>query len=183
MALIQRREASGQPPWFMAAKQGETWALEQFYYSYRPMVYTLCYRLLSNLDDAEDATQTTFMCAIRGLKRFRGDSSIRTWIYRIAVNEATALLRCRRKRPLQLDPENEPANIAAGTFPGNTENLVIQSALARVSADHRAILVLRFWEEMSYEDISQALRISLSATRMRIRRAKLEFRKYYQEEM
>ncbi len=172
-------EAPAQPIWLHAAKLGESWALEQLYSIYQPMVYTLCFRLLGNADDAEDAMQAAFVCAFRGLSRFRGESSVKTWLYRIAVNESMSLLRKRKNAPLPLD---ELLEIPGGA-PDCSEDIAVRAALAQVKPDHRAVLILRFWEDLSYEEIAAALGISLAAARMRLKRAKAEFRKYYQEDL
>lgn len=163
--------------WLMAARQGEPSALEQFYNGYHGAVYTLCYRMLENEDDAQDAMQAAFVRAFRGLAGFRGESSLKTWLYRIAVNEAVSLLRKRRGAPEALsDTLSRPDDT-----PGVADKLTVDAALRRVSADHRAILILRFWEEMSYEEIATVLGISLPAVKMRIQRARSEFRKWYEE--
>jgi RNA polymerase sigma-70 factor (ECF subfamily) len=163
--------------WLMAARQGEPSALEQFYCDYHSAVYTLCYRMLGNEDDAQDAMQAAFVRAFRGLAGFRSESSLKTWLYRIAVNESVSLLRKRRGSPETLsDTLSRPDDA-----PGVTEKLSVEAALLHVSSDHRAILILRFWEELSYEEIVTILGISLPAVKMRIQRARLEFRKWYEE--
>src|SRR5579863_8949949 len=94
--LSSRMDASKQRDWLAAAQRGDGWALEQFYEDYRHQIYTLCRRLVSRTEDAEDVVQSTFVRAFRALSGFRGECSPRTWIYRIAVNECATLLRRRR---------------------------------------------------------------------------------------
>lgn len=162
-------------PWLTAARTGEEWALEQFFHRYQAQVYSLCYRLLGRAEDAQDATQTAFIKAFRSLPRFRGESGVKTWLYRIAVNEAMSLARSRRTTA-DLGNEASPA-----PEPRMVERLAVEAALAQVSADHRAILVLRFWEGLSYEEIAAVLQISLSAAKMRLHRARDEFRRRYED--
>src|SRR5712691_2211303 len=174
-ALPPRAEAPDEPGWLNAARRGEPWALEQLYQSHQPQIYALCYRLLERAEDAEDAVQATFVRAFRALPRFRGDSTARTWLYRIATNEALGLLRRRR--------DATPVEESAASSPDGTaqvvERLAVRAALARLTPDHRAILVLRLWEELSYSEIAAALGISLPAVKMRLSRARAAFRKVY----
>ena len=121
--------------------------------------------------------QTTFVRAFRELPRFRGESSARTWLYRIAVNESMGMLRRRREAP---PPDDQlPSSLDTGL--SATERLAVQAALARLKPDHRTALVLRFWEELSYEEVAEVLGLSLSAAKMRVRRAREAFRKCYGE--
>jgi RNA polymerase sigma-70 factor (ECF subfamily) len=139
VALPPRRDVADERGWLSAARLGEPWALEQFYHSYQSLVYALCHRLLGRSEDAQDAMQAAFVRAFRELARFRGDSAVRTWLYRIAVNEALSMRR-RRRETLELAEEN--AGASDGT-PAAVERLAVRAALSRVSAAHRAILVLR----------------------------------------
>jgi RNA polymerase sigma-70 factor, ECF subfamily len=174
--LFPPREALNEGAWLAAARQGQSWALERFYGLYHGQIYALCHRVLGRRDDAEDAMQATFVRAFRELSRFRGDSALKTWLYRIAVNESLSILRKRRESPETLE---ETAGCSGE--PAVLERLVVQAALARVKPAHRAILVLRFWEGLSYEEIAGVLGISLAAAKMRLLRARQEFRKCYED--
>jgi RNA polymerase sigma-70 factor, ECF subfamily len=176
--LPRRAEVLEEQSWLTAARRGEPWALERLYQSYQPQVYALCYRLLGSPADAEDAAQTTFVRAFGALPRFRGESSPRTWLYRIATNEALGLLRRRREAPELL----EETAITADGSRAVVERMAVHAALARLTPDHRAILVLRLWEELSYLEIAEVLGISLPAVKMRLSRARDEFRKHYEVE-
>ncbi|MFN3650349.1 MAG: RNA polymerase sigma factor [Armatimonadota bacterium] len=170
-------ERSAEEAWLEPARHGQPWALEQFYRGYHEQVYALCFRLLGRADDAQDAMQTAFMRAFRELPRFRGQSSVKTWIYRIALNESLGMLR-KRRDGAELD---ECQASTSDTGAAVVEQVAVRSALARLKADHRAVLVLRFWEGLSYEEIGEVLGISLAATKMRLSRARDEFRRRYQE--
>ena len=181
--LLLRMEAANEQDWLPAARRGEAWALERFYYDHQQTVYTLCYRLLGRSEDAEDATQSTFVRAFGALPRFRADCAAKTWVYRIAVNEAMSLLRRRSGAPLPIDgggPSMEKDLALPDGSGAVAERVAIRGALTRVKPDHRAILVLRFWEEMSYEEIAEVLGVSLPAVKMRLKRAKEEFRVWYE---
>src|SRR5947209_1589640 len=145
--------------WITAVRAGAPWALERFYYGYQSQVFALCYRIVGRSEDAEDAMQGTFVRAFRQARRFRGDSSLKTWLYRIAVNEALAILRKRRDVP----PLHEQAVPVGDGAPGVVERLAVRSALAQLSPQHRAILVLRFWEGLNGPEIARILGISVPA--------------------
>jgi RNA polymerase sigma-70 factor (ECF subfamily) len=165
--------------WLAAAQRGEPWALERMYEENHAAVYALCHRLLGRSDDAEDATQSTFVQAFRALPRFRGAASPKTWLYRIAVNEATNLLRKRAKAPAPLEGD---APVGDGA-PRVTEHVMVRGAMARLKPDHRVVLALRFWEELSYEEIAAVLGLPLPTVKMRLKRAKEAFRKAYEGAM
>ncbi len=171
------RFAEPEETWLAAARRGEPAALEQFYGVYYGRVYALCFRMVARADDAQDATQTTFIRAFRELPRFRGESAIKTWLYRIAVNESLGLLRKRRDTPELSD--HLPAQDGCLLL---VDQLAVRDALARTKPAHRAILVLRFWEGLNYEEIAVVLGISLSAAKMRLMRARDEFRRCYEQE-
>ncbi len=178
VAPAPRVDMTDEPEWLVAARQGEPWALEQLYHAHQPQVYALCFRLLHRPDDAEDAVQATFVRAFRALPRFRGQSSVRTWLYRIATNEALSMLR-RRREGADWREESHGAPDETG---GVVERLAVRAALGRLTPAHRAILVLRLWEELSYEEIAAVLGISLPAVKMRLNRARGQFRRYYEEQ-
>lgn len=175
-ALARCPEVLDEQSRLSAARRGERWALEWLYQQYQPQIYALCCRLLGRADDAEDAVQATFVRAFHALPRFRGSSTVRTWLYRIALNEALGILRRRRDAP-PLEAQISTPDSAAAVV----ERLAVRAALARLTPDHRAVLVLRLWEELSYAEIAETLGISLPAVKMRLLRAREQFRRYYEE--
>lgn len=172
----RRVEEREETAWLQAARSGESWALERLFQLYQPQVYSLCYRLLGRAEDAQDATQAAFIHAFRALPRFRGESGIRTWLFRIGMNEALSL--ARRRQPSELFVEESGPT----PEPRMVERLAVEATLRRVSPAHRAVLVLRFWEGLSYEEIAAVLEISLPAAKMRLHRARDEFRHWYEEQ-
>lgn len=167
-----------EPRRLAAAQRGDSAALEWIFQTYHPAVYSLCYRLLSRNDDAEDATQATFVGAFRALPRFQGRSSLKTWLYRIAINEANRLLRVRGAGPALLD-ETRAVPLHA---PDPVEKAAVEGILRTMRPDHRLILILFYWEELSCEEIASALDISNSAAKMRLKRARDEFQRRYRSE-
>lgn len=167
--------------WLDAAQRGEDWALEQFFQCYQPAVYALCHRLLGRAEDAEDATQAAFVRAFVALPKFRGGSQVKTWLYRIAVNEALGLLRKRGNAPVELD-ESLLAGMAGEAHETIQERIAVQRALSALKPEHRAILTLRFWEDLSYEEIAVVLNARLPTVKMRLARAREQFQKQYDVE-
>ncbi|HLJ54214.1 MAG TPA: sigma-70 family RNA polymerase sigma factor [Chthonomonadaceae bacterium] len=158
-----------------AARQGEPAALEWLFQTYHGAIYALCYRLLSRPEDAEDATQATFVAAFRSLPTFRGDSSVRTWLYRIASNEAMTILRRRRTAPADAPREELQDNRA----PDALQRAAVSAAMRRMQPDKRLILALHYWEELSCDEIAAVLGVSISAAKMRLKRAREEFQRHY----
>lgn len=172
---LQRYPNDAEAEWMEAARRGEPWALERFYDAYRPLVYRLCSRLIQGTDDTEDATQAVFVSAFRELPRFRGRSSLKTWVYRIALNEALRQ-RSRRRETARLPPDHPAEGDAAAEV---VESVAVRNALEQLTAEHRAILILKFWEGLSGPEIADVLDLSLPAVKMRLHRARKEFRKCY----
>lgn len=179
LSFKTRMDASIEESWLEAARRGEPWALEHFYNAYRNSVYSLCWRMVGNADDAEDAMQAAFAQAFRAVSGFRGDCSAKTWVYRIAVNEALVLVRRRKTSASDADGTTFVSDSSVALV----RNMAVESALASIRPAHRAILVLRYWEGLAYDEIGQVLSLSMSAVKMRIKRAKDEFRQFYGEEL
>jgi len=165
---------------------------------YRAKIFTVTLGLLRNHADAEEITQDTFIRAHRGLGRFRGDSSLATWLYRIAVNLARNrywyFFRRRRQDALSLDCAlgddgggtfadlvadvgQDPAQEAAsGEF-----TQLIEACMAQLDARHREILTLRNLLNHSYEEIAQELGINVGTVKSRIARARESLRAHLAE--
>jgi RNA polymerase sigma-70 factor (ECF subfamily) len=163
-----------------AARQGESWALEELYRRHNSQIYSLCFRILGRAEDSEDAMQAAFVHAFRELPGFRGDSMARTWLYRIATNEAINILRKRRR--LQREPTEGITASTPDEAPTVQRKLAVLAALNRLRPDHHVILVLRYWEDLSYDEICSVLSLSMPAVKMRLSRARAEFRTHYGEE-
>lgn len=153
-------------------------------------VFNMVARLLDDPADAADVAQEVFLKVFRNVGSFRGDSSLKTWIYRIAVNEARNQRRWfSRHRRQEIGLEADPGERGCqdwladpgrspfeSTLDRETEAL-IEQALAQVNANFRAALVLREIEGMSYEEIAEILEISLGTVKSRILRGRDALRK------
>ncbi|MEO6873363.1 MAG: sigma-70 family RNA polymerase sigma factor [Opitutaceae bacterium] len=172
---------------------GDDAAFVQIMERYRAKIFTVTLGLLRNHADAEEITQDTFIRAHRGLARFRGDSSLATWLYRIAVNLARNrywyFFRRRRQDSLSLDCELSDEN--AGTFSDLVADVsqdpaqeaatgeftgLINACMEKLDAGHREILTLRNVLNNSYEEIAQALHINVGTVKSRIARARENLR-------
>jgi RNA polymerase sigma-70 factor (ECF subfamily) len=142
-------------------------------------VYTLAVRMLGDRHLAEDVVQETFLRALRKLHTWRGDGSIDGWIYRIGYRQAIA--QARRRRDLPTAPDELPDAIAVEAGPERqalTRELAarIDAALAELTMPLRAAFVLRDVEGLSTAAVAEALGISESATKMRLKRARVALR-------
>lgn len=157
-------------------------------------VYSLLYRLTEDAEEARDLTQETFLRAFRHIDSFRGDADLKTWLYRIAVNQARNRWRWwkRRKKDSIIsldfsDRDNEEplsARISSNNERDPEQNLLAREretallkALKTLKQDFREAVVLRDIEGLSYEEIADTLEISVGTVKSRIARGRLELRK------
>jgi RNA polymerase sigma-70 factor (ECF subfamily) len=164
---------------------------ERLFVNYGPRVYRLARRLLGNDADAEDAAQDTFVQVLRKLPTFRGEASLPTWLYRVAVNAALA---CRRRRTAHTrhrapgDPAAVPADgrhLAPGHLRGadpagraldHERHRLIEKAIARLPEDYRNVYLLAEVEELSCPEVAEVLGLSVAAVKCRLHRARLWMR-------
>lgn len=157
-------------------------------------VYSLLYRLTEDAEEARDLTQETFLRAFKHIDSFRGDADLKTWLYRIAVNQARNRWRWwkRRKKDstVSLDStENQNDEPLSARLSSNSTRDPEQELLARerekallkalrtLKQDFREAVVLRDIEGFSYEEIADTLEISVGTVKSRIARGRLELRK------
>ena len=136
---------------------------------HRRAVYLVCYRFVNNHEDASDLAQDAFVRAWRGLKNFRGQSALSTWLYRIAVNvclnKATA--RMPLTEPLEASGHHEDVRIegAQDAMIRDERAVVVRKAIASLPKKQRATLILRTYHEMSHQQIANALGSSVGAVK------------------
>src|SRR5437868_4816782 len=163
------------------------WLIGQFH---QP-IYSLVYRIVTDPADASDTTQEVFLKVFRGMKHFHGQSSLKTWIYRIAVHEASNRRRWwfrHKSREMSMEPQQQENDegkpqAAKDTFVDTGEspfdNMVheevrarVEEQLRRVPEPYRTTLILRDLEEMSYEDIAEITQVSLGTVKSRLTRGR-----------
>jgi len=131
-------------------------------------VYQLCFRFARRHEDAADLTQEVFLRAYRGLRRFRGDASLATWLYRIGVNVCLNHVSAKRAPETALD--DAPALPAAGDDPASAfakarESARVRRAVARLPPKQRATLILRVYQDLPHREIAAALGTTVGAAK------------------
>ncbi len=169
-------------------------AFDEIFQRYQTMVYNLTYRILGDREEALDVSQEIFLAIYRKLDRFRGESSLKTWIYRIAVNRASNRCRwwnrLRRRGTVSLDEHLcaddrrtfSDALESAGHSPEKSvlmreKRQEIERALQRLPIQQRIAVVMRDIDGLSYEEISLLLHLSLGTVKSRIARGREELKR------
>lgn len=167
---------------------------------YAGLIYRLALKMVSQEEDAEDVLQETFIKAYRNISSFRGQSSISTWLYRIAMNEALMILRKRKGKDdtIEIDANNEgedsePLQIVDwGNLPEKElltmeTRKVLDQAVSALSPALRSVFLLRDVEGLSVKDTAEVLELSEMAVKTRLSRARLILRQrlsaYFGERM
>jgi RNA polymerase sigma-70 factor (ECF subfamily) len=144
---------------------------------YQRPVYNLCYRMLGNAQDAEDAAQETFLRAYKSLGRYDHSRPFSTWLLSIAAHHCIDQIRRRRAvvvsiedLPLQDLPDREMS--VEGRVGRKEEERKVRALLNRLEPTDRALVVMYYWNDLSYKEICQALNLSESAVKSRLHRAR-----------
>ena len=168
-------------------RAGEQSAFEELVTEYQPLVYALILHTVGNAEDARDATQETFLKIYRHFDRFRGEASLKTWICRIAINQAHSTERWWRRRRRDMTRSlDEPADEFGSVNERFTSHTLtpeaqamererrrhLMQALAGLKKDFRLAVVLRDIQGLSYEEIAGILEISVGTVKSRIARGR-----------
>ena len=169
-----------------SAAQGDLTAFETIYKGSSSFVYNVAYRVLGNKEDAQELTQEVFLTVHHKLKEFRFESSFKTWVYRITVNQAINMAKKHSKISDKTVPYEEYMEQPAisGNVHQNIDkehnDKMIGDLLGTLNPEQKACVVLRNIEGLSYEEIAQSLNININTVRSRLKRAReklLEIRK------
>ncbi len=166
--------------WVQAALNGDQDAFAEIVHAYQDAVYNLCYRMLGERGDAEDAAQEAFLRAYLNLKRYDTARSFKTWLLSIASNYCIDRLRRRRLSWLSLDDEPTETSLSLASDDPEPEPLTlrrehsaaIQALLNTLSPDYRAVVILRYWYDYSYAEIADIMDTTESAVKSRLFRAR-----------
>ena len=167
-------------------------ATNEFVRRYKNFIYLVAYRYVRNYDDAEDITQEVFIDALRKLKDFRQESSLKTWLYRITVNKAKNLLR--RRNLISFISFSRPEEDNDLDFPDHTQSNKLENkeleekfleVLATLPEKQREVFSLRYFEDLSFNEISEMLGTSVGGLKANyfhaVRKIANEMKKYLEE--
>ena len=169
------------------SEEAYAWLIGEFH---QP-IYSLVYRMVTDSADAADTTQDVFLKVFRGINQFHGESSLKTWIYRIAVHEASNRRRWWfRHKSKETSIERAGASTESGVAAAIKDSLVdgadspfdrvaheevrarVEEELRKVAEPYRTTLILRDLEEMSYEEIAEVTQVSLGTVKSRLTRGR-----------
>ena len=178
--------------WVTQAQQGSDEAFTKLVETYQTPVYNLCYRMLGEPDLAEDAAQETFLRAFQHLHRYDEKRSFATWLLSIAAHYCIDRLRRRKFSMFSMDAEDEEGNTyelpdpdsrnpEAESVKGQTRDR-IHAMLKDLDETDRAAVIMRYWYDYSEIEIAQSLRLTVSAVKSRLHRARKELAGLWQEE-
>lgn len=171
------------------AQKGDEEAFAQIVSEHQNLVYTVALRILANPDDALDAAQDVFFRVWKSLSKFQGRSEFTTWLYRITANICLDYIKKRkRERRVSLswpDEQEERFPETDVTIDEEMDRIEVkdrlEEILEKMNPIYRSVLVLRDIYGFSYEEISHLLKISLQATKIRIYRARLDFKSRFRQ--
>ena len=166
--------------WIARARHGDADAFEQLVVAYEGPVYRLALRMCGSTEDAREVTQDAFLAAWRGLPAFRGDSRFSSWLYRLTTNAAIDFLRREKHHlgnlPLEEAPERPDPQQPELLAEQREQQEALQRALDQLSPEHRQVLLLRVVQQLSYDEIAQALSLESGTVKSRISRARRQLR-------
>jgi RNA polymerase sigma-70 factor (ECF subfamily) len=164
--------------WIAASQRGDTMAFNRLVLKWERTIYNVAMRMLQDRDDAAEAAQEVFLLAYQNIRRFRQDAKFSTWLYRIAINHCIS--RARRRPPgthVTLDGGNPGApppmqlrvtETQEGELLREESRNRVLSALAFLPVEQRAVVELKFFQELTFEDIAAVLQVPLSTIKSRL---------------
>ncbi|MBI5935297.1 MAG: RNA polymerase sigma factor [Chloroflexi bacterium] len=172
--------------WLEQCREGDSLAIERLVQTYQRDVYRLAFSILDNPDEADDATQEAFLSALRALESFRGQASVKTWLFSIAINVCrNRLQRFKRRAKLQ--------QILQSLFPqesAHPEKEAMQSesdaalwrAVRALDDKHRLPVILRYYHDLPIADIAETLGLPIGTVHSRLNHAREKLRTLLKEE-
>lgn len=173
-------QAEQEAVWLEQARQGDKAAFGQLIEAYQGPVFNLAYRMLNNAKEAEEAAQEAFIRAYTRLDSYNPQHKFSTWMLSITSNYCIDIIRKRRALLLSID-EPLPAHPALMSEKEKgpesravqvEQEQAVQALLQTLPEDYREAVILRYWYEMSYEEIAEAMDTSVSAIKSRLFRAR-----------
>ena len=178
------------------SKAGDIKSFEQLIAKHQKKAFNIAYRMLGNLEDANDVTQEALVKAYKGIKKFKGKSSFSTWLYAIVNNACIDFIRKNRKANIiYLDREYETGEGTCKIQLGSNENTpeqlfekkevqrLVRESIGELGYDYRRIIVLRDVEGFSYKEIAQILDCPEGTVKSRISRARSSLKTIIKEKL
>jgi len=166
--------------WLEQARRGDQAAFSRLVEAYQRPVYNLCYRMLGNAPEAEDAAQETFVRMYTKLHTYQPDRKLSSWVLSIASHYCIDRLRRRRGQWLSLDEEPVAATLPSQNR-GPDELAMraesrdeVQRLVDMLPAAYRVPLILRYWHDLSYAEIAEVMGLTVQAVKSRLHRARLQ---------
>lgn len=171
-------ESSQETAWVTASQQGDAMAFNRLVLKWERPIYNLTLRMLQNEDEAAEATQEVFLLAFRSIRQFRREARFSTWMYRIAANYCTTRLR---QRPVHThysldDDEAEPSFATMLPIRESHEAQLLREesrkqvtgALEKLSPEQRIVVELKFFQDLTFEEIALIAQAPLSTVKTRL---------------
>jgi RNA polymerase sigma-70 factor (ECF subfamily) len=173
------------PEILQSALHGDDAAFSQLVETYQRPVYNLCYRMLGDGVEAEDAAQETFWRAYQNFRRYDPQRPFITWLLSIAAHFCIDQQRKRKHPVFPIDEYMEETAPDPAPSPDRVvsqldEDQVLHRMIAQLGTQDRAVLILRYWHEMSEAEIAQSLDMTVSAVKSRLHRARLLLAKHWE---
>jgi len=164
--------------WISESQRGNAQAFNRLVLKWEKVIYSLAFRILKDREEAVEATQEVFLQAFKGIRRFRRDARFSTWLYRIALNHCSSYLKHRPPGiHVSLDDDGSvslPAEKLT-VVESQTDELLrsekkrrVLGALSRLLPEQQAVIELKFFQELTFEEISEVLDIPLSTIKSRL---------------
>ncbi len=162
------------------ARRGDADAFEQLVVAYRDQVFRLALRMCGSEADADEVAQEAFLSAWKALPNFRGESQFSTWLYQLTTHAAIDLMR-REKRQIAADDITgvnaaDPAPSPQQQAEQSEQREIVRDAILQLAPEQREVVVLRFMEELSYEEIGAVLKLPSGTVKSRLNRAKAQLK-------
>lgn len=159
------------------AIRGNMSAFEAIYRELSGFVFNVSLRMTRNREDAEEITQEVFLTLHRKLKDFRGESTLKTWVYRITVNTSSNYAKKHGRYAKAQQQDDEPVEIAdEGDLPGKIEEEHAKDTVDRIlsvlNEEQKTCVILKDLESLSYEQIAETLGVPIGTVRSRLKRAR-----------
>lgn len=164
-----------------AFRAGNDAAFDRLYVKHQDYVYNVCLGIVGSPEDARDCAQEAFLRVYRKVGEFRAQSAFSTWLYRVTVNVCVGQLRKRpRTATASLEDENVREIADEGPEPWNgltreVDEKLVREVVAEMPDDYRVVLVLRYFQDLSYEEMVDVLDYSLAQVKVKLHRARRAF--------